>query len=245
LVRSPPIRLARCQPAAVVAHVEDQLGGAGVAQGGERLVEGGHRRLHEISEDEVADLAAVHFVELRHLHGRNGDDALRQRRLPVRPLERTPLDDDGDPFFVRPERRRDLVGGGDVGHGAAVHRQEAVAALQAGLGRRAVREHFRDAHLDPVEGRRHPEADELAGRIEGVLIGAAGDEGIGRVERLVADRLEIGLRRRERGWVQRRQLAIPVVVLDQGVAHEPVLGRHGAGRLRLGRAGRPHTRRKG
>ena len=35
--------------------------------------------------------------------------------------------------------------------------------------------------------------DELAGRIEGVLVGAAGDEGVGGIERLEAHRVQVGL----------------------------------------------------
>ena len=55
------------QPAAVVAQVEDELGRAGVAEGGERLVERRHRRLDEVAEHDVADLAAVDLVELGQL----------------------------------------------------------------------------------------------------------------------------------------------------------------------------------
>ncbi len=228
------------ETAAVVAQVEHQLGGAGVPQGRERLVEGRDRWIDEVPEHDVADLAAVHFVELRQRDGRDGDDALREPRLSIRPFQRAPLERHLDALFGGAEGRRQVARRAQVGDRAAVDGQKTIAALEAGFGSRAVREDLGHPHLEAVERRRHPEPDELAGGIEGVLIGAIGDVGVGGVERLEADRLEIGLRRGEGRRVQGRQLTIPVVVLDQGVADEPVLGLDAAGRLRFGPPGGRH-----
>ena len=65
---------------AVVAHIEDQFVGTGGFQRGKRVVQCADRRLDEVTEEDVADAAAVNFKNLRQRHRWNGDDALGHRR---------------------------------------------------------------------------------------------------------------------------------------------------------------------
>ena len=233
----------RHEAAAVVAQVEHEFLHLGLAQRRERHVERLDRRLDEVAEEHVADLAAVDLVDLRGGHGRNRHGALRHGRLDARPVG--VLEGQRDLVAVgrRPDGRPELSRRDEFGQRHAGDGHDPVAAQHPGLGGGTAGEHLRDAVVGLAEDGRVAEADVLARRVERVGFGLVADVAEGVVEVLELDRVEVGVRARVRHRVGRLQLGVPVVDVGEDVAHEQVLRRDRAVQRAHATARRPARRR--
>ena len=198
--------------------------GSLVAELGEGGVEGLHRGLDEVAEVDVADPAGAGVQHRRLGDGGDRDLALHEGGALLPAREVAPGERHGDPLLLGPEDGVDLARPDEVRHRLAGDGQERVPAVHPRVGRRAAGEGLHEAQLGvarPLVG--EAEADELAVGVERVARGLGRDVAEARVERAVADGVEVGLGRGEGARVGVRQLLVPVVVRLERVAHERAL----------------------
>ncbi len=156
----------RHEATAVVAQVEHQFGRSDVAQRVERVVERRARGRDEVAEEQVGDLAAVGLVDVQVRHGGNGHRALGHARIHGAAVGALVPDPDGDPFLRGSEGVAQCAALGQRHDASSLDRGDAIAALHAGLGRRALGEHLQDAEALPVVAVGEAEPDELAVGVE-------------------------------------------------------------------------------
>ena len=138
--------------------------------------------------------------------------------------ERVPVDGRDDADVGRAERAADRAVGDHRTHAAAIHRGDAIAARQAGFGRRAVVVDLQHADVGARRLVAEAVADELAVAVERVVRGGVGDETEAVVDRPIPHGIEVGLGRIEARRVHaRRQELIPVVIGVELIAHPQVL----------------------
>jgi hypothetical protein len=184
----------RHESTAVVAQVQHELGRTHVTQGVERIVERLTRRRHEVAEEQVPDLPAVDFVHVQDRHGRNRHRTLGHRRIDGAAIGALVSEPDAVALLRGSERGANRAGGDERDDALAVDRRDAIAALQAGVRRGAVREDLEDAQAEPIVVVGEAKADELAVRIERFLGRTRADVAEMLVERPVANGLEEGFR---------------------------------------------------